>query len=409
MKKRRMKMLTLGLAAILLAGCGQKGQDAVGQTATESVQESTQENTAAIYLNRMDVTDLVELGTYKGIEVKGGSTEVTDDMVDGYLQYTFSMQRTLEEVTDRDIVEDSDVVNIDYEGKKDGVAFDGGTATGYNLEIGSGQFIQGFEEGLIGVKKGETVQLNLTFPETYHVKELAGAPVVFTVTVNQIQTYTEPELNDEYVASLGLEGVTTVEEYRSQIRETLSRQMQEEYKYQLQVSVIEAIMEGSKVQEPSEKLKQKYVQTAMNQTQKAAAYYGMDLETYVNNYYYVGLTEYEMEIEAGAYEAARQAMLCKKIADVEGIEVTDQELEEAATENYASFGFDSAESFKAANDMEEYRDSMLLNKVLDFLVENAVVIQDAGESEAATAETETVEAAETTTVEATAVETTEAE
>ena len=244
------------------------------------------------------------------------------------------------------------------------------------------------------MKKGETVELNLTFPETYPAEDLAGEAVVFTVTVNQIQTYVEPVLDDEYVASLGIEGITTVEEYRARIQEMLNQQMLEEYEYQLQVNVIEKVMEGSKVQEPSDELKQKYAKTAMEQTQKAADYYGMDLETYVNNYYYVGLSEYEMEIEAGAYEAAKQAMLCKKIADVEGIEVTDQELEEAALENYASFGFDSVEAFKAANDMEEYRDSMLLNKVLDFLVDNAVVTQSADEGETKTAETAVTETTE---------------
>lgn len=392
MKKRRMKILALGLAVALLAGCGQKKEESAGQTTTESTQESGQEN--VIYLNQLDVTELVELGTYKGVEVKGGTTEVPASMVDSYLQYALSLQSTLEEVTDRDTVENGDTVNIDYEGKKDGVAFDGGTATGYNLEIGSGHFIEGFEEGLIGVKKGETVELNLTFPETYPAEDLAGEAVVFTVTVNQIQTYVEPALDDEYVASLGIEGITTVEEYRARIQEMLNQQMLEEYEYQLQVNVIEKVMEGSKVQEPSDELKQKYAKTAMEQTQKAADYYGMDLETYVNNYYYVGLSEYEMEIEAGAYEAAKQAMLCKKIADVEGIEVTDQELEEAALENYTSFGFDSVEAFKAANDMEEYRDSMLLNKVLDFLVDNAVVIQSADEGETKTAETAATETTE---------------
>ncbi len=391
MKKRTMKIFILGLAFVFAAGCGQKQEEADEQAATtQTTQEGTQEK--AIYLNQLDVTELVELGTYKGIEVQGGSTEVPDSMVDSYLEYTLSLQSTLEEITDRDTVEEGDVVNIDYEGKKDGVAFDGGTAADYNLEIGSGTFIEGFEEGLIGVKKGETVELNLTFPETYPAEDLAGAAVVFTVTVNQIQAYVEPTLNDEYVVSLGIEGVTTVEEYRQKAREMLTEQMLEEYEYQLQVNVIEAVMGNSTVQEPSEELKQKYADVALDQTQKMAEYYGMDLETYVNNNYYVGLEEYQLEIEAGAREAAKQAMVCKKIADIEGIEVTDEELEEAALENYAVYGFDSVEAFKEANDMEEYRDNMLLNKVLDFLIENAVIIEAAG-GEAMETEATTTEAA----------------
>lgn len=397
MKKRGIRGAAFVLAALLLAGCGQKNNEK---------QESTQEDQAksTIYLSQLDVTDMVELGEYKGIEVEGQDTNVPQSMVDSYLEYALSLQSELVPVTDRDTVEDGDTVTIDYEGKKNGVAFDGGTATDYNLEIGSGLFIDGFETGLIGVKKGETVELNLSFPENYLAEDLAGQPVVFTVTVKEIQSSQAPTLDDAYVVSLGIEGVSTVEEYRRQVHEILTKQVEEEYEYQLQVSLVEKIMEGSKIQDPSEELQQKYADVALRQTEKAAEYYGIDLETYVSTNYSIGLEEYQTQINEGAYEAAKQAMLCKKIADVEGIEVTDQELEEAAKENYATYGFSNVEDFKASNDMEEYRDSMLLNKVLSFLVDNATIIKPAQGAE------EIVEEAkEAVLTEETAAEATEAE
>ena len=325
-------------------------------------------------------------------------------MVDSYLEYALSLQSELVPVTDRDTVEKGDTVTIDYEGKKDGVAFSGGTATDQNLEIGSGSFIDGFETGLIGVKKGETVELNLSFPEGYPAEELAGQPVVFTVTVKEIQASVTPTLDDEYVASLGIEGVSTVEEYRRQVHEILTRQVEEEYEYQLQVALVEKIMAGSQLQEPSKELQQKYADVAVRQTEKTAEYYGMDLETYVNTGYGMELEEYQTQINEGAYDAAKQAMLCKKIADVEGIAVTDEELEEAAEANYANYGFSNVEDFKAANDMEEYRDNILLNKVLSFLVDHAVIIQpDQG------AEEIVEEAKEAAVIEETTAETKEAQ
>ena len=375
MKKRMMSMALLTLA-LLLAGCGKKQEEVQESTAQEITVEETGVQTSNIYLSALDVTNLVELGEYKGIEVKKQSTEVPQSMVDSYVEYTMSFQSELVPVTDRDVVEEGDTVTIDYEGKKDGVAFDGGTASDYNLEIGSGSFIEGFEDGLIGVKKGETVDLNLTFPENYPAEDLAGADVVFTVTVKEIQALVTPVLDDAYVEGLGMEGVETVEDYRQTVHEMLTQQMEEEAEYQLQVSIVEAVMANSTIQEPSEELKQKYANVATRQTEKAAEYYGMDMETYVFANYGVELAEYESEIQAGAYEAAKQALLCKKIADAEGIVITDEKLNEVAEANYAALGYASVEDFKTANDMEEYRDSILLEEVLTFLVDNAVVTED---------------------------------
>ena len=191
-KKKFMVIALSALMAVSVIGCGTKSEDQASESTAQSEQKT------------YDVAKYVTLPAYKNMDVTvSGTYEVTEDDVRDYVNNMCSYYPEYED-TDKTVVENGDCVDIDYEGKKDGVAFDGGTAQGYVLEIGSGTFIDGFEDGLIGVKVGETVDLNLTFPENYQSKELAGADVVFTVTVNKIVKKTETsyeDLTDEYVAS----------------------------------------------------------------------------------------------------------------------------------------------------------------------------------------------------------------
>ena len=140
-----------------------------------------------------------KLGQYKNVEVKVSKQSVTQEEVDNQVKALVAQNSIFEEKDGE--VNNGDVTTIDFEGFKDGVAFDGGSAKGHQLEIGSGQFIPGFEEQMIGMKKGETRDLNLTFPENYGAQDLAGADVVFKVTVHKIETKKEAELNDQFVAS----------------------------------------------------------------------------------------------------------------------------------------------------------------------------------------------------------------
>ena len=220
MKKKIAKVLVAGLIGLQLIGCSnQNTANTEENKETTETAENTEAASVSIYFNEINADEYVTLGDYKGLEVVSNVVTITDADVDAYIEYMLSMSGgALEEVTDRDVVENGDVANIDYIGKKDGVAFDGGTAEGYDLGIGTGTFIPGFEEGLVGVKKGETVDLNLTFPENYSAADLAGAEVVFTVTVNGIYKEVTPEFTDEYVAELGIENISTVEEYRAYMK-----------------------------------------------------------------------------------------------------------------------------------------------------------------------------------------------
>ncbi|MDF2486627.1 MAG: trigger factor, partial [Herbinix sp.] len=227
--KKRVLILIVGICMIMLAGgCSKKNdlndnsEDKDQNTATETEgtdttdtadtadttdPADTTDTTGTTTTDKIEVVkedfvvgDFIKLGQYKGIEVTVTKLEVTDANVDTAIQEDLTAHTTNEEITDRTDVQNGDIANIDYEGLKDGVAFEGGTATATDLTIGSNQFIPGFEEKLIGTKVGDKVEIELTFPEDYsNSPELAGQDVVFKVTVNAIKKEVVPELNLEYV------------------------------------------------------------------------------------------------------------------------------------------------------------------------------------------------------------------
>lgn len=367
----------------MITGCQNQNDQAQTENNTEDISEekTTEENTAeiatqTIYFEDIKVDEYVTLGEYKGLEVIQSKPEVTEEQINSFIQYSLSAAKELELISDRDIVENGDVANIDYEGKKEGVAFAGGTAEGYDLEIGSGTFIPGFEEGLVGVKVGETKDLNLTFPENYTSTELAGQEVVFTVTVNSISTYVTPELNDEFVVGLGIEGVTTVADYKAYAKEGLEKEAESSYLYNVQMQLLTLAMQNATIKEPPAELIEKYKKVSTSQMEYQAAMYGMDLETFVQGYFGVDMATYEAQMEAGAVDTAKQALLCYKIALEEKLEVTEEEVNNNIEENYGAMGYASAESFKEMVDLKEYKDSMLLDKVLSFLVDNAKITNE---------------------------------
>lgn len=233
MKRKITKILMAGLIGLQLIGCSNQTNENTEEKTEEAASEvAANEETAMIYFDEINSGEYVTLGEYKGLQVVNTVQTIGEEEVDSYIEYMMAAAGgELEEITDRDVVENGDVANIDYVGKKDGVAFDGGTAEGYDLSIGSGSFIPGFEEGLVGVKKGETVDLNLTFPENYGAADLAGAEVVFTVTVNGIYKEIKPEFNNDYVAGLGIENVSTTEEYRAYLKNMME---ENEKQYALQ-------------------------------------------------------------------------------------------------------------------------------------------------------------------------------
>lgn len=401
--KAALPLAGAALWGALMTGCGNADTD-TAETTQESMAESetgteagTEDYGPEAYLSGINVADYVTLGEYKGIEVSVDAPVVTDEYLDSYIDYVLQSNMVTTEITDRP-VEEGDIVNIDYEGKIDGVAFDGGTAQGYDLTIGSGTFIDGFEDGLIGAETGETVDVNVTFPENYQGEEVAGKDAVFTVTVNSISVGTLPELTDEFVQGLDV-GVNTVEEYRQYAYDLLMEEEQATHDSNAEIAVLEAVMAGSQIQDPPEDMTNRYYNRIIDNMTYYASLYGYDLETFLSMQ---GTSE--DAIRESAAQAGQEIIVMQAIADAEGLSVTDEELDAEIETNAGSLGYDDVEEYRASLDVEGYREYMMSEKVLNFLLENAVVTDVEPETEAAEAETaetaaEETQAAETETAE----------
>ena len=342
----------------------------------------------------------VELGEYKGVKVNMPEVLVTDAEVDSRINQVLS-QNPKETEVDRPAAE-GDVVNIDYVGTKDGVEFEGGSAEGFDLTLGSGSFIEGFEDGLIGAKKGDKKELNLTFPETYQEKSLAGQPVVFTVTVNAVKEKTDAVLDDEFVQ--GVSDYKTVDEYKESIRADLLKQKKQAADRQVQTSVLQQVVADSTFKLNKNAVSKRY-NTRLKQYEQQAKMYGSSLAgmAQANGMDVPGLQE---AIYASVKDDVKNQLVINTIAEREGLVLEDADREAFAESNGQTV--DAAVSYYG----QETFDEMALNyKVMKFMADNASNVAQTGAGETAAPETAAAgnEAEETTANETEAEETTAAE
>ncbi len=269
-------------------------------------------------------------------------------------------------------VEDGDTVVIDYVGTKDGVAFEGGTSyTSTDLTIGSGSFIPGFEDGLIGVNPGETVTLDLTFPENYSQSaELAGQAVQFEVTVHYILP-TYADITEDVVADL-YEGQSTIAGLREQVSKDIYDRM---YASAVEYAVVETMeSKCTYSEELPEALNQVSYDNIMTNLNTYASYYGMDLETYVYLSYYQDLETFQNETawEIASY-STKHLLFCQAYANEKDLNVTEEELD-AQMESYASYyGYASVEEGFSEEDIDSIKNTMMNLKVIDYIIANANV------------------------------------
>lgn len=382
MKKKILAIIMTAMLAGAAAGCG---NSKTGETAKdESVQqqdaavsdESAEEETGAdgpAYIADYNAGDYVTLGQYKGVEVEIAEPEVTEESVEEYLGYVLSTHAETVPVTDRS-AQSGDVVNIDFEGKLDGVAFEGGSAQGFDLTIGAGGFIDGFEDGIIGMEIGETKDVAMKFPDPYSGNpDLAGEDVVFTFTLNSISEQVIPELTDEFVKNLGMEDCTTVEEYRQFIHDGLTEQAQAAFEEEKTSAAIAAVEENTTFGTAPEGMAKRMNETLKNSAASYAQMYGMSTGEYVAAVYGGTADTYEEVLLEEAGMMALRYLMIGAIADAEGIAVTDEELNQILEEEALQFGYEDVEEYKEEMDVEAYREYLLVQKVIEFLSENAVV------------------------------------
>jgi len=371
--KKRIAAGAICLAmSLTMAACG--STNATGEAETESEQALSEDE--EIYAYEYDnLSELVTLGQYKGLEYTIIDTTISDEDVEAQVEDAASSMGEYAQVTDR-AVEEGDTVYIDFTGKIDGEEFDGGSSTDYPLEIGSDSFIDGFEDGLVGVMPGETVDLNLTFPEDYGSEDLAGKDVVFTVTVNYIQgDYVIPEITDDLIAEFGIDGVSTVDEYRAYVREYMEEEAESNAQSTIENELFEKTMANSVINEYPQELVDQYADSYKLNYEEYASYYGMELDDFLSTY--VGLTEEEFEEEAQEYgkESAGYMLVICAIAEAEGFEVTDEIYDSKLAEYVDLYGFTDAEEIESSYG-EKYLKQVIINEeVLNVIKDNAIGVE----------------------------------
>lgn len=321
--------------------------------------------------SKYDLSEYVKPGEYKGLEKKEIKVSVSDEEVETQIKTNLEDTAETEEKTSGTVA-DGDVTNIDYVGKLDGEAFEGGTAEGYDLEIGSGSFIDGFEEGLVGKKIGGTYELKLSFPEDYSSKELAGQDVVFTVKINHVSVSVTPELTDEWVKENS--DVKTVEEYRAVIKEELLQSKEETEKNNIIASLWSQVVDDSKMKKYPEKELERYIEEIEAQYETMAETYSMTLDELLAAYGIQSKEVYDQQNREAAEAYIKDQMVMYYIAQLEGLSYTDEEADELRA-SIKEAGYDD-DSFKEyyGQDIESYIDSALTySKVAEFIYDNAVV------------------------------------
>lgn len=381
MKKRAIMISMLLVMALSVTGCSQKTATKDKDTKTEETAktddaeetesdntEDTSEDTptTAELMAGIDVEKCVTLGDYKGVTVEKTIQSVTDEDVQNEIDNALANYP----VEVDQAAKEGDTVNIDYVGKIDGEEFDGGSDQGADLKLGSGKFIDGFEDGLIGARKGETRTLNLTFPED-STQDLAGKAVEFTVTVNAVK---EPlsEPTDQWVAD-NIEGYDNIADYKAGIRSEQEESNEQTAENQVRYAAWTQVIDNCTINEYPETLVEVGKKLYEQQVETYAKYAGMELDAYIES---SGLTqeEYQSNMEEYGKNVAAQALVCQAICDKEGFAIGDDDYQKALQDMLTEYGCTEDELIQTYG-QDNVEQSIMLNRVSNLIMENANVTE----------------------------------
>ena len=319
----------------------------------------------------------VELGEYKGLKATKFVHRVTDEEIDRRIQQDVDKATTMADVTDRN-VENGDTVNLDYAGTVDGVAFEGGTAKGQTLEIGSGHFIPGFEEQMVGMAIGEEKDLNVKFPDEYHAENLKGKDAVFHVKVNAIQAKVVPALDDDFAADVS--EYNTFDEYKASIVKELTDRAQKNADTQLENSLVQQAVDASDCDIPDAMIDDE-TDVMIREMKLRMMYQGLQFEDYIK---YTGQTEDQIRemYKPEAKNRVKMQLVLEAGIKAEGIEPTEEEVEKAIADEAERAGREVEDFKKSLNDRQkEYlKENAAIRKFVDLIVASAQVEEkDEGE------------------------------
>lgn len=312
----------------------------------------------------------VKLGEYTGIEVEKVDNTVSDEDIDKDIEATRKRNARIISVEDRP-VENGDITVIDFEGFCDGEAFEGGKAEKYELEIGSGSFIPGFEEQIIGAKIGDDIEVNVTFPEEYHVESLKGKPAMFKVKVHEIKVRELPELDDDFASEVS--EFETLAEYKDSIRKKLEERAENKAKQETENAIIEKVCENAEVDIPDAMI-QAQIDRMINDFAQSLQYQGMNIDTYLQ---YTGgnMDAMRESLKEQAEKQCKVSLVIEAITKKEGITATDEEVEDKIAEMSKIYNME-IEKLKEVlrpEDMENIKNDISYGKTVDMMVNKAVV------------------------------------
>lgn len=335
--------------------------------------------------------EYVELGEYKGMKLTKEKGTVEDADLQNKIDEILQSSTTVEHI-EKGTVKDGDTVNIDYVGKVDGVAFDGGTAKGQDLTIGSNSYIPGFESALIGVKVGDTVTINVTFPEDYGNEELSGKPATFDVTINYLHGKTiVPEWNDAFVKSVS--EYNTTKEYESQLMVELEQELAETEEYTLQANIITNLMDISTFNGMPKEEVTEYGDSMKQYYQDYATQNNMDYTQFLNDYFNMTEDDFNEQIQQTAENAIKQKMAVYAVAEKEKLIPEGDELTEKELAIATNYGYSTLEDFASAYGDDYALQLVIRDEVIKFIEDNAVITEVDASTPTETASSEQPETA----------------
>ena len=359
MSKRIIALTSVMLLIASLVGCGNNGGGAAGSLSN----------------------DYITIHQYKNLEIQRVDVpEVTDQMVDQIINTQLQQESTTEEVTDRP-VQDGDSVNINFVGKVDDVPFDGGTADGVDLVIGSGTFIgptddyEGFEEQLIGHSIGDNFDIEIQFPEPYFNEDLAGVVATFNITINSISVVSTPELTDEWVQQVS-EEATTVEQYREWVRNEQASRSQQSADAQMQSAVMRALLEQVELKQFPDGAIDNEITMMVNYYEGLAVEYEMDFAEFTQQFLGMDEEQFHETVATVAEDSVRERLAVELIAETEGLNLTEEEYQEKTAHFAELAGFENLDSYIELFGEDLIRSTILRMVVAEWLVEQANVVDE---------------------------------
>lgn len=305
----------------------------------------------------------VTLGEYKNLKVKKDETVVTDEEINNeihHLQHKYE-----EQIVKEGSAEMHDVVTIDFEGFKDGVAFEGGKAADHEIQLGSQTFIPGFEEQMVGMNKGETKDIEVKFPEDYHAEDLKGQPVTFKVTVKEIKESVHPELNDEFFNDLGMEGVSDEASLREMVKNNIKTGKEREVENKYIDDLLAAASKNAKVEIPDVMISNE-LENMVNQYEENLKRQGLTLDKYFE---FTNTTEEQLkeQMKPEANNRVLYRLVLEQIAKEEKFEITDEEANEEAQNIAVKYQMEKEKFLELFGGIETVKFDMKMRKAIEVL------------------------------------------